>query len=180
MLRNIWIITTRFPTILKYIPKMAFLIYKHLNLGYLIVIYREWYMGWTGELFMHSQECYFGVYFLSFETMRKMITSITLEWQHKWFLRTVHASFYFLHGMMNPQMMIKEMIITHWHCLIWSIYVMVMTSQLTHWGRDKMDAISQTTFSNAFSWMKMFVYRLKFHWNLFLRVQLTIFRHWFR
>ena len=26
---------------------------------------------------------------------------------------------------------------------------------LTHWGRDKMDAISQTTFSNAFSWMRM-------------------------
>ena len=25
---------------------------------------------------------------------------------------------------------------------------------LTHWGRDKMDAISQTTFSDAFSWMK--------------------------
>ena len=24
---------------------------------------------------------------------------------------------------------------------------------LTHWGWDKMDAISQTTFSNAFSWM---------------------------
>ena len=28
-------------------------------------------------------------------------------------------------------------------------------TDLTHWGRDKMDAISQTTFSNAFSWMKM-------------------------
>ena len=27
---------------------------------------------------------------------------------------------------------------------------------LTHWGRDKMDAISQTTFSRAFSWMKIF------------------------
>ena len=25
----------------------------------------------------------------------------------------------------------------------------------THWGRDKMDAISQTTLSNAFSWMKI-------------------------
>ena len=36
-----------------------------------------------------------------------------------------------------------------------------------------MDAISQTTFSNVFSWMKMYEYRLKFHWNLFLRVQLT-------
>ena len=47
---------------------------------------------------------------------------------------------------------------------------------LTHWGRDKME----TTFSSAFSWMKMFGFRLKFHWNLFLRTQLTIFQHWFR
>ena len=51
---------------------------------------------------------------------------------------------------------------------------------LTHWGRDKIDAISQTTFSNAFSWMKMFQFRLKFQWSLFPRVQLTIFQHWFR
>ena len=28
-------------------------------------------------------------------------------------------------------------------------------NELTHWGRDKMAAISQTTLSNAFSWMKM-------------------------
>ena len=33
---------------------------------------------------------------------------------------------------------------------------------------------------NAFSWMKMFEYRLKFHWSLFLRVQSTISQHWFR
>ena len=51
---------------------------------------------------------------------------------------------------------------------------------LTHWGRDKMAAIFQTTFSNAFSWMKMFEFRLKFHWSLFLWFQLTIFQHWFR
>ena len=50
---------------------------------------------------------------------------------------------------------------------------------LTHWGRDKMDAISQTT-STAFSWMKMFEFRLKFHRSLFPVVQLTIFQHWFR
>ena len=55
-----------------------------------------------------------------------------------------------------------------------------MVSLSTHWGRDKMDAISQTTFSNAFSWMKMSEYRLKFHWSLFLRVQLTISQYWFR
>ena len=51
---------------------------------------------------------------------------------------------------------------------------------LTHWGRDKIDAILQTTFSNAISWMKMLESRLKLHWSLFLSVQLTIFQHWFR
>ena len=50
----------------------------------------------------------------------------------------------------------------------------------THWGRDNMDAISQTTFSSAFLWMKMLKFLLRFLWNLFLRVQLTIFQHWFR
>ena len=39
-----------------------------------------------------------------------------------------------------------------------------------------MAAISQTTFSSAFSWMKMYEFRLRFHWSLFLRVQLIIFQ----
>ena len=51
---------------------------------------------------------------------------------------------------------------------------------LTHWGRDKMDAISQTTFSCAFSSMKTAVFWLNFHWNMFARVQLTIIQHWLR
>ena len=42
--------------------------------------------------------------------------------------------------------------------------------QLTHLGRDKMDAISQTTFSTVSSWMKMFEFRLIFDWSLFPRV----------
>ena len=41
------------------------------------------------------------------------------------------------------------------------------TLVLTHWGRDKMAAFFQTKFSNAFSWMKMFELRIKFHWSLF-------------
>ena len=48
------------------------------------------------------------------------------------------------------------------------------SAMLTHRGRDKMAAISQTTVSNAYPWMKMFEFRLKFHCRLFLRVQLTI------
>ena len=45
---------------------------------------------------------------------------------------------------------------------------------LTHWGRVNMADIFQT-FSNAFSWMKMYEFRLNFHWSLLLRVQ-----HWFK
>ena len=70
------------------------------------------------------------------------------------------------------------------HCTLLDVLLShdapLLKYSLTHWGRDKMDAISQTTCSNAFSWMKMFEYRLEFHWNLFLRVQWTIFQHWFR
>ena len=54
------------------------------------------------------------------------------------------------------------------------------THPLTHWGWDKMAAISQTILSNPFSWMKMFEFRLRFHWSWFPRVQLTIFQDWFR
>ena len=53
-------------------------------------------------------------------------------------------------------------------------------NDLTHLTLDKMDAIPQIIFSDAFSWMKRFVFWLKFHWSLFLRVQLTISQHWFR
>ena len=44
----------------------------------------------------------------------------------------------------------------------------------------QMAAISQITFSNEFSWMRMHKFRLLFHWRLFLRFELTIFQHWFR
>ena len=50
---------------------------------------------------------------------------------------------------------------------------------LRHWGWDKMAAIMQTTFSNLFSWMKMYEFCLRFQWNLFPRSELTIFQHWF-
>ena len=58
-------------------------------------------------------------------------------------------------------------------CMVYSVPYMGMVNTLRP---RQMDAISQTTFSNAFSWMKMFEFRLKFHWSLFPRVQLTIFQ----
>ena len=55
-----------------------------------------------------------------------------------------------------------------------------MINLLTHWDRDKMADIFQTIFSNVFSSIKMFEFRLRFHWNLFLRFELTISQHGFR
>ena len=43
-----------------------------------------------------------------------------------------------------------------------------------------MATILQTTFSNAFSWMEVYEFRLQFHWSLLLRDQLTIIQHWVR
>ena len=48
---------------------------------------------------------------------------------------------------------------------------------LSRWGWGKMATIFQTTYSNGFSWMKMYEFWLKFHRTLFLRVQLAIFHH---
>ena len=77
---------------------------------------------------------------------------------------------------------------THlWH---WQIFLMIfwavtiwdipLKRNLTHWGRDKMAAFSQTTILNAFLWMKMFECPLIFHWSLFPMGQLTIYHRWFR
>ena len=51
--------------------------------------------------------------------------------------------------------------------------------QDTDQGQDKTVAMSQTTFSKVFSWWKMMihVYWLKFHWSLFLGVQLTVWKN---
>ena len=51
---------------------------------------------------------------------------------------------------------------------------------LTHWGRDEINAVFQMAYSNVFSWMKMYCFRLKFHWSLFSRAQLTRSQHWFK
>ena len=89
-----------------------------------------------------------------------------------------------LDGPINNIPALVHLIAWHWssHCWLdyWCKYASLGLNDLTHWGRDKMAAVSQTTFSNAFSWMKIFEFRLKFHWSLFLRVQSTIFQHWFR
>ena len=47
---------------------------------------------------------------------------------------------------------------------------------LTHWGRDKLAAILQTTFSSAFPWMKAFEFWIRFHWDMKTSSNGNIFR----
>ena len=71
------------------------------------------------------------------------------------------------------------------HTLIFHIHHRVVFDEhiafadLTHWGQDKLAAISQTTISNVFSGIKMYEFRLIFY-CVFLRVKLIICHHWFR
>ena len=44
---------------------------------------------------------------------------------------------------------------------------------LTHWGRDKMAAISQTTLSIAFSWMKMLCQWWLVYWRIYVSLGLN-------
>ena len=62
------------------------------------------------------------------------------------------------------------------HTNSWLVFLEL---SLTYWGRDKMpDVIFQLTFSNEFSWMKMYKFQLRFHWSFFPRVQLSKFQYW--
>ena len=66
------------------------------------------------------------------------------------------------------------LMVCHYHCLYrvtrYTGEQVRVQYQLTHWGQDKIAAISQTSCSNAFSWMKIFAFQIKFHSNMFLVV----------
>ena len=68
---------------------------------------------------------------------------------------------------------------THIQLIKWAVLIYFVLIW-THLPLDKMATILRTIFSDAFSWMNFFVFWLKFHWCLFLRVQLTISQHWIR
>ena len=63
---------------------------------------------------------------------------------------------------------------------LWCPKTSKVKSPFIHFPLDKIATISQMIFSYSFSWMKNFVFWLKFHWSLFPRVQLTISQHLFR
>ena len=95
---------------------------------------------------------------------------LTLIQSHPWWCENFAE-----YNVLNESILVNRPLV--WEAEFWHYTDLVL---FIHWGRDKMDATSQMTLSNAFSWMKMLQFRLKIHWSLFPRVQLTIFQHWFR
>ena len=64
-----------------------------------------------------------------------------------------------------------------WLLFHWSNTIIQI--KLTYWGLNKTNNILHARFSNAFSWIKLIVFQLKFHWSLSPRIQMTINQHWF-
>ena len=82
-------------------------------------------------------------------------------------------------SLINQTNMIQHTILKKWQYAsryLQSFIILVLITELTHWGRDKTAASFKTTISNAFSWMNMYKFRLRFHWSLCPRVQLIIFQ----
>ena len=137
------------------------------------------------------------VYFPCCFTTREINTQITPSWAQKQFVTRVHTLFsmYCIWSQTHRKVIQMRFILAskpivydlkiargdQYHednnillcCWYWSISL--LTQAETKWP-----PFFKTTFSNAFSWMKMLEFRLRFHWNLFRRIQLTKFQHWFR
>ena len=112
--------------------------------------------------------------------MIKFRSWITWDWHMKGYkyqsdsTRKLHLFSSYCKGL-QQQTLIKVFNCKLSLCLLWPLNM-----HFTHLPLDKMATKSQMIFSDAFSWMKSYVFWLKSHWSLFLRVQLTINWHWFR
>ena len=72
----------------------------------------------------------------------------------------------------------KQLMFIFW--IIWSsapVGLRQVNRTLTPLSLDSMATISQRIFSDAFSWMKNFVFWLEIYWRLFPRVQFIIIQH---
>ena len=77
-------------------------------------------------------------------------------------------------GLAKPE--IRRVIATHRKQWVKGVPVRFNSSPSGQNGRH----LGRRHFQKHFLWMKSFVFWLIFHWNLFLRVKLAIFQHWFR
>ena len=130
--------------------------------------YKAWFLqNVVLAIFLH-------ITIAQFKITQRSIHGLSIKIQkNKWYWNNNHIC-------IDPFIKVETDVILIWlktWCGTTQLAVQVI---LTHWGRDKMATISQTTISDSFSRMKMYEVHLIFHWSLFLRFKLTIFQHWSR
>ena len=98
-----------------------------------------------------------------------------------WCLWTI--SYWFLDGINDQQLcrgllqgsMFSGMIITEWESVdkLANCETRGLITTLRH-EQNGCHFADHISFSNSFSWMKMFEFQIQFHWNVFLMLQLTL------
>ena len=145
---------------------------------YWIVV--DWFSKNSGDELAHSLDNAYVSYKYIWHTAAQIYSKISIFfifWSYSYFHFISVISCNKICGMNNKKFIFIKLIC--FSCSLeadlFEIHVLIffINGLLWHWGRDEIDNISQTTFSIVFSLMKMFQFWLKFHWSLFLRVQLT-------
>ena len=131
-------------------------------------------MAEISQVKLPSDECHWTLLMVSKSTWRRYATSHHLG--QYW---PILKSLYGVTGPLSVNSIYKWCIGGHiytWTRWVNIIFVSVYVTQWLNTSRPRqMTAISHTTFSHAFPWMKMGEFRLEFRWSLFLGLQLTIF-----
>ena len=101
-------------------------------------------------------------------TLLTKLNDIPLHHQRKWVIR-YQAVLWIIHDQLLVSQYCLYLYILTMICISVNMYCIPHFDGLTHWGWDKMAAISPTTFSNLFcEKKKLNEFRLRFQWNLFL------------
>ena len=125
-------------------------------------------------------DCLFNWWFRQITTASSLLT--LCGGNQRWYLDSPHKSPVMLKVVPCGDLVMHQRTIHRAvFCVCFVVYICtVFACHLTHLSLENMAAISQTTFSNAFTGMKTLVFWFLFHLGLFLRVQLTIRQHLFR
>ena len=115
------------------------------------------------------------------KSQTREITPLSHDWDLKlWRIQARDPMYNCPYNFIRASITTDCMAARHLQMRGWLMSANPSTTMLTQLLLDKMAAISQTTYLNAFPGMESSVFWFEFHWSLFQRVRLTKSQHWFR
>ena len=157
-----------------------------------VIVFHIMMSSWNGYANNHFVECidFFLIYHIA---MTLLYSSIITKLIYMSSINNMHCYASLTHtwyinqhcmwrcpGALKYQMIsINDVLVSPGYSMrgIYTFILLLHIFYSKHWSREKMAAFSQKTLSYALSRMKLYEFRLTFHWSLFLMVQLTIFQH---